>query len=43
VRDGERIHALGRCHIGGGAYFVWLLPPMSGELPTGTYKQSDSA
>jgi hypothetical protein len=25
-RDG-RIQALGRCHIGGGAYLVWALPP----------------
>ena len=36
IRDEGRIHALGRCHIGGIAYLVWALPPMWGELPKGT-------
>src|SRR5262245_11698275 len=27
VRGNGRIHSLGRCHIGGCAYFVWALPP----------------
>ena len=26
-RSDGRIHALGRCHIGGVAYCVWVLPP----------------
>src|SRR5262249_3011821 len=26
-RGDGRIHSLGRCHIGGCAYFVWALPP----------------
>jgi len=30
VRGEKRIHALGCCHIGGGAYYVWALPPTVG-------------
>src|SRR5262249_57131834 len=30
VRREGRIHALGRCHIGGAAYFGWALPPKVG-------------
>jgi hypothetical protein len=41
VRSEVRIHARGRFHIGGGAYCVWPLPPMLGELLKGTYQQSD--
>jgi hypothetical protein len=26
-RSDRRLHALGRYHIGGGAYLVWALPP----------------
>src|SRR5262245_28824053 len=29
-RSDGRIQALVHCHIGGGAYFVWALPPMVG-------------
>ena len=43
VRSEGRIQALGGFHIGGVAYCVWLLPPMSGELRKGTDKPSDSA
>ena len=37
VRRDRRIHALGRFHIGGGAYGVWAFLPTGGELP-GTYR-----
>ena len=43
VKNDRRIQALGRHHIGGVAYGVWALPPMSGELPKGTDKKSDSS
>jgi hypothetical protein len=43
VQDEGRIPALGRGYIGGIAYLVWALPPMSGELPEGTDKQWDRA
>src|SRR5262245_9669361 len=29
-RSTARVHALGRFHIGGVAYFVWALPPHAG-------------